>query len=229
MKDISIVIPCLNEERTLAYCIEKAKQGIASTHLVGEIIVADNGSTDRSVDIAQKYATRVVHVSEKGYGNALRHGIAAAEGMYVMMADADGSYDFAAIAPLVSKLKDEHFDIVIGNRFKGGIAPGAMPFWNRYFGTPFISFVGNVLYGTKLGDYNGGLRGGKKAALETLHLSSGGMEFASEMIVVAAKKGLRIAEVPVTLAKDGRNGKPHLRPIRDGLRHLKLLVTYRLW
>jgi glycosyltransferase involved in cell wall biosynthesis len=226
MIEISIVIPCLNESKTLATCIEKAKRGIAATGLSSEIIVADNGSTDDSIAIAKKLAVTVVHVDKKGYGSAIRGGIQAAQGSYIIMADADGSYDFSAIAPFIQKLKNEGFDLVIGNRFKGGIEPGAMPFWNRYLGTPVISWIGNMMYGTHIGDYNGGLRGGTKSAFNELNLSSSGMELASEMIVAAATKGMRITEIPITLSKDGRDRKPHLRPVRDGLRHLKLLVSY---
>jgi glycosyltransferase involved in cell wall biosynthesis len=228
MIELTVLMPCLDEAKTLAGCIEKAQQGISATGLLGEIIIADNGSTDTSATIALEHGARVVHIPHKGYGNAIRGGIAAAQGTYIIMADADGSYDFSALSPFISKLKFENFDIVIGNRFlqKNAIACGAMPFWNRYFGTPFITLLGNTLYGTELGDYNGGLRGGTKAAFEKLELQSSGMELASEMIVAAAKKNMRITEVPITLAKDGRDRKPHLRPIRDGLRHLTLIFKY---
>lgn len=223
--ELSIIMPCLNEARTLPLCLAKA-QGFLQEHgIEGEIIVADNGSTDDSVALAQEIGVRVVHVAEKGYGAALAGGIAAAKGRFVIMGDADDSYDFSAIGPMLQVLR-EGAQLVVGNRFKGGIKPGAMPLQNRYLGNPVLSFIGRLFFKIPLRDFHCGLRGFDRAALLALDLKTTGMEYASEMIVRAALYGLRIAEVPVTLYPDGRDRKPHLHPWRDGWRHLRFLLLY---
>lgn len=223
--ELSIVLPCLNEARTLPVCLEKARQFLKTQSVHGEIIVADNGSTDGSAELAKTLGARVVPVAEKGYGAALAGGIAAAKGRYVIMGDADDSYDFLNLMPLLEKLR-EGIQLVVGNRFKGGIAPDAMPFLNRYFGNPFLSFIGRLFFKIPLRDFHCGLRGFSREALLSLGLQTKGMEYASEMIVRAALMELSIAEVPVTLSKDGRDRRPHLHPWRDGWRHLRFLLIY---
>ena len=224
-KGLSIVMPCLNEAKTLPVCIEKAKKYLQTSNLEGEIIIADNGSTDGSVEVAESLGARVVPVISKGYGSALRGGIAAAEYEYVIMADADDSYDFLNLQPFVDKL-DEGYDLVMGNRFKGGIEPGAMPWSHQYIGNPVLSGIGRVFYKTKIGDFHCGQRGFRKESILKLGLCTTGMEFASEMVVKAVMYGLKIAEVPCKLYPDGRDRAPHLRSIPDGLRHLKFLLVY---
>lgn len=218
-------MPCLNEARTLAVCIKKAQGFLARHGVRGEIIVADNGSDDGSAAIAAAHNARVVNVAEKGYGAALAGGIAAANGRYVIMGDADDSYDFGALMPILARLR-EGSDMVVGNRFKGGIAPRAMPFLNRYLGNPVLSALGRLFFKIPLGDFHCGLRGFRRDAVIGLDLRTIGMEYASEMIVRAALHGLKIAEVPVTLSPDGRGRKPHLHPWRDGWRHLRFLLLY---
>jgi len=223
--ELSIVMPCLNEARTLPICVAKAKAFLESNRVNGEIIVADNGSTDGSIDIARKAGARVMAVTEKGYGAALAGGIAAAQGRFVIMGDSDDSYDFTALMPILEKLRDG-YELVIGNRFKGGIAKGAMPLLNRYVGNPVLSTLGKIFFKIPLGDFHCGLRGFDRAAMQRVELVTTGMEYASEMIVRSALHGLRIAEVPVTLSPDGRGRKPHLHPWRDGWRHLRFLLLY---
>jgi len=223
--ELSIVMPCLNEARTLTICVQKAKSFLEHNRVKGEIIVADNGSTDGSQDIARKAGARVVEVTEKGYGAALAGGIAAAEGRFVIMGDSDDSYDFTALLPILEKLREGN-ELVIGNRFKGGIAKGAMPWMNRYIGNPVLSALGKLFFKIPIGDFHCGLRGFNRAAITRLELVTTGMEYASEMIVRAALHGLRIAQVPVTLSPDGRGRKPHLHPWRDGWRHLRFLLLY---
>ncbi len=210
-------MPCLNEAETLATCIQKAQQAIERGGLAAEIIVADNGSTDGSQVIAKELGARVVPVARKGYGSALIGGIDAARGRYVVMGDADDSYDFTAIAPLIDKLRDG-CELVVGNRFKGGIEPGAMPWSHRWVGNPVLTMISRIFFHTPVGDAHCGLRGFRKDAYEQMRLRATGMEFASEMVIKASLKRMRIAEVPVTLRPDGRSRPPHLRTWRDGWR-----------
>jgi glycosyltransferase involved in cell wall biosynthesis len=230
--DLSIVMPCLNEEETLAKCIEKARAGIERSGLHGEIIVADNGSTDRSAEIARQLGARIVPVAEKGYGSALRGGIEAASGKWIIMGDADGSYDFSAIGEFLSKLK-EGCDLVMGCRLKNGggtILPGAMPWKNRWIGNPILSFIGQLFFNSCIHDFHCGLRGFTKEAFQQMALKTTGMEFASEMVMKAMFKSLRIGEVPITLHPDGRSRPPHLKPWRDGWRHLRFMLIFSpLW
>ena len=222
--ELSIVMPCLNESRTLAACIKKAQLFLEAYDVSGEVIIADNGSTDGSIEIAQNLKARVVTVSAPGYGAALAAGIEAAEGKYVIMGDSDESYDFSALFPFVEKLR-AGYDLVMGNRFKGGIAPGAMPLMHRYFGNPFLTTVGRLFFSCReCGDFYCGLRAFRKEAVGKLKLQSHGMEFALEMVVKAQMHGLRITEVPITLAPDGRGRPPHLRWYRDGWRSLRFYL-----
>ncbi|MCM1188855.1 MAG: glycosyltransferase family 2 protein [bacterium] len=222
---ITILMPCLNEEKTLPGCIRKAKSFLTNSNYDGEVLVSDNGSTDRSVQIAKEAGARVIHVPTRGYGSALWGGILAAEGDYIIMGDADESYDFSALQPFIEKL-DAGYELVMGNRFKGGIKPGAMPFLHRYIGNPLLSGLGRIFYKTNVGDFHCGLRAFKRDSIRELNLCTTGMEFASEMVVKAVLFGLKIAEVPVTLSPDGRDRAPHLRSFRDGWRHLKFLLLY---
>ncbi|HEX6159373.1 MAG TPA: glycosyltransferase family 2 protein, partial [Thermoanaerobaculia bacterium] len=202
-------MPCLNEAETLAACIRKARSMFAAHDVRGEVVVADNGSTDGSQEIARSEGARVVDVTEKGYGNALRGGITAARGRFVIMADADDSYDFAGSFPLVATLR-EGFDLVMGNRFRGGIERGAMPPLHRYLGNPVLTAIGRLFFRSPVRDFHCGLRGFTKAAFERMELRTTGMEFASEMVVKATLHKMRIAEVPTTLSPDGRSRPPHL-------------------
>lgn len=223
--ELSIVIPCLNEAETLAACITKAQRSIAQLKIAGEAIVADNGSTDGSQEIARLHSARVVDVAAKGYGSALMGGIAAARGKYVIMGDADDSYDFASLGPFVEKLRSG-YDLVMGNRFLGGVAPGAMPPLHRYLGNPVLTTIGRLFFHSPCRDFHCGLRGFKRDAILRLGLRTTGMEFASEMVVKATMQDLRIAEVPTTLSPAGRTRPPHLRSWRDGWRHLRFLLLY---
>src|SRR6266481_6814077 len=222
--EVSIVMPCLNEARTLAACIRKAQFFLKEHGIAGEVIVADNGSTDGSIEIAQNLKARVVPVSTPGYGAALAAGIEAAKGKYVIMGDSDASYDFSALLPFVEKLR-AGYDLVMGNRFKGHIAPGAMPLTHRYFGNPFLTAVGRLFFSCKVcGDFYCGLRGFRKEAVRQLKLQSHGMEFALEMVVKARMHELRITEVPITLSPDGRGRPSHLRWYKDGWRSLRFYL-----
>lgn len=223
--ELTILMPCLNEAETLETCIRKALGYLESSGVVGEVVIADNGSTDGSQAIAASLGARVVPVAEKGYGSALIGGIAAARGRFVIMADADDSYDFSALAPFVAKLR-EGYQLVMGNRFKGGIAPGAMPPLHRYLGNPVLSGVGSLFFRPGVSDFHCGLRGFDREAILGLGLRTSGMEFASEMVVKASLAKLRIAEVPTTLSKDGRSRPPHLRSWHDGWRHLRFLLIF---
>ena len=225
MKELTILMPCLNEAETLAACIAKAQGFLDRTGIDGEVLIADNGSTDGSQAIAESLGARVVAVPRKGYGAALGAGIAAAEGRYVIMGDSDDSYDFSRLDGFVATLR-AGADLVMGNRFAGGIAPGAMPLLHRYLGNPVLSTIGRVLYRTPVRDFHCGLRGFNRAAILNLRLDTPGMEFASEMVIRSTLAGLRIEEVPTTLSKDGRSRPPHLKSWRDGWRHLKLLLTF---
>jgi glycosyltransferase involved in cell wall biosynthesis len=223
--ELSIVMPCLNEAETLVTCIEKAKRFLASSGIAGEIIVADNGSTDGSQELARRAGARVVPVPERGYGSALIGGIEAARGEFVIMGDADDSYDFSNLDAFVNSLRGGA-DLVMGNRFKGGIRPGAMPFLHQYLGNPVLSWLGRLFFKSKIGDFHCGLRGFCREAILGLDLHTTGMEFASEMIVKASLNGLKVAEVPTILYPDGRSRPPHLRTWSDGWRHLRFLLMY---
>lgn len=223
--ELSIVMPCLNEAETLATCIQKAQEMLNKHKIVGEIIIADNGSTDDSPKIANRLGARVIYISEKGYGNALMGGINAAHGKYIIMGDADDSYDFTDLSPFIKMLRND-YDLVMGNRFKGGIKRGAMPLLHKYIGNPILTGIGRLFFRSPCGDFHCGLRGFKKDAIMQLNLRSTGMEFASELVVKATLLGLRICEVPTTLSPDGRNRPPHLRSWHDGWRHLRFLLLY---
>jgi len=223
--EVSVVIPCLNESATLATCIKQAQGAIDQLGIRGEIVVADNGSTDGSQQIAADLGARIVTVERRGYGAALQGGIAASRGRYVLMGDADQSYDFTQLGAFLSKLR-EGFDLVMGNRFQGGIQPGAMPPLHRYLGNPVLTAVGRLFFKSPVGDFHCGLRAFRKEAIERLQLRTLGMEFASEMVVKATRFGLCLTEIPTTLAPDGRNRPPHLRTWRDGWRHLRFLLLY---
>jgi glycosyltransferase involved in cell wall biosynthesis len=223
--ELSIVMPCLNEAETLAACIGKAQRFLKTYNINGEIVVADNGSTDGSLEMAESYQARVVRVREPGYGSALIGGIEAAHGTYVVMGDADASYDFFNLMPFLEKMR-AGYDLVMGNRFQGGIKPGAMPFLHRYLGNPVLSVIGRLFFSSPVGDFHCGLRAFRKEAIQRLNLQTTGMEFASEMVVKATLNKLRICEVPTTLSPDGRSRKPHLRTWRDGWRHLRFLLLY---
>ncbi|MDQ3118693.1 MAG: glycosyltransferase family 2 protein [Verrucomicrobiota bacterium] len=223
--ELSIVMPCLNEARTLARCIRRAQEFLTGHGISGEVIVADNGSTDGSVDIARELNVRVVLVNRPGYGSALAGGIEAAAGKYVIMGDSDLSYDFSALLPFVQKLR-EGYDLVMGNRYQGGISRGAMPLLHRYFGNPFLTALGRLFFACDdCGDFYCGLRGFRKQAVRGLELQSQGMEFALEMVVKAELHGLRITEVPIVLSPDGRDRAPHLRRYRDGWRSLRFYLV----
>ncbi len=221
--ELTILMPCLNEAETVATCIEKARGFLTRTGIHGEIIVADNGSTDGSQAFANAAGARIVNVATRGYGSAIIGGIRAAKGRYVIMADADDSYDFGQLDSLIDRLRRGD-KLVMGNRFAGGIKPGAMPPLHRYLGNPVLSFIGRLLFRSPIGDFHCGLRGFDRQAILGLNLSSPGMEFASEMIVKATLAGLTISDVPTVLSPDGRTRPPHLRSWRDGWRHLRFLL-----
>jgi len=223
--ELTILMPCLNEAETLGTCIGKALAFLRHAGVAGEVLVADNGSTDGSRSVAEAMGARVVHVTARGYGAALRGGIAAARGRYIVMGDADDSYDFGGLDAFLTELRNGA-DLVMGNRFKGGIAAKAMPFLHRRLGNPLLSFIGRLLFGVPVHDFHCGLRGFNTDAIRALDLRTPGMEFASELVVRSALEGLKIVEVPTTLSKDGRSRPPHLRTWRDGWRHLKFLLTY---
>ena len=223
--EVSIVMPCLNEAATLASCIRKAQTAIAKDGLAAEIIVADNGSTDASPTIARALGARLVVAEQRGYGAALQAGIAAARGQYVIIGDADDSYDFSAIGPFVAMLR-QGSDLVMGNRFRGGIDKGAMRWSHRFIGNPVLTAIGRFLFGIRIGDFHCGLRAFRKDAYERMGLRTAGMEFASEMVIKAGLKRMRMDEVPIVLHKDGRNRPPHLRTWRDGWRHLRFMLLF---
>lgn len=223
--ELSVVMPCLNEESTLPACIAAAQRGIAQAQVAGEIVIADNGSTDASREVAARLGARVVQVRERGYGSAVRGGIAAARGRFIIMGDADSSYDFSALEPMLEELR-AGADLVMGNRFSGRIEPGAMPWKNRYIGNPALSLIGRLLFGARVGDFHCGLRGLTRELFERLDLRATGMELASEMVIKASIHGGVIAEVPITLHPDGRSRAPHLRPWRDGWRHLRFMLLF---
>src|SRR5580704_6991304 len=223
--DVSVVIPCLNEANSLAICIDKAVSAFRNAGLSGEVVVADNGSNDGSVVIAEQHGARVIHVAERGYGAALRAGIAASRGPYIIMGDADDSYDFTDVPRFVEKLR-EGFDVVMGNRFRGGIKPGAMPPLHKYFGNPGLTALLNTLFHVGIGDSYCGMRGFTRALYDRLDVRSSGMEFALEMIIKSAQIGARITEIPIILWPDKRGRAPHLRSFRDGWRSLRFMLLY---
>lgn len=222
---VSVVMPCLNEAETVARCVAEARAALEGSGLDGEVVVADNGSTDGSQALAAAAGARVVAVPERGYGAALAGGVAAARGTYVVMGDADFSYDFGAVPDFVETL-EAGADLVMGSRFKGRIEDGAMPPLHRWLGNPVLSGLGRLFFRTDVSDFHCGLRGFRRAALDKLDLRTTGMEYASEMVVKAALFGLTIREVPVTLRRDGRSRSPHLNTWRDGWRHLRFLLLY---
>lgn len=223
--ELSVVMPCLNEEETVETCISKARRAIEDLNLCAEIIIADNGSTDRSGELARKAGAKVVPVRSRGYGSALMGGIEAASGKYIIMGDADDSYDFGHIPRFLSALRSGA-DVVIGNRFKGGVQPGAMPFLHRYLGNPMLTGVGRLFFGGTCGDFCCGMRALSKEAYERMDLRTTGMEFATEMIVKANLLGMNVVEVPTTLSPDGRSHPPHMRRWRDGWRTLRFFLLY---
>ena len=225
---LTLLMPCLNEAETLARCIEKARLGLQRAGVPGEILIADNGSTDGSQAIAEKAGARVVSVKAKGYGSALIGGVRAAAGDWILMGDADDSYDFSDITGFVEKFQAGD-ELIMGCRLPvggGTIAPGAMPWKNRWIGNPVLSFIGRLFYKCPAHDFHAGMRGFTKAAFEKMDLQTTGMEFASEMVIKSTLKGLRISEVPITLHKDGRSRPPHLKPWRDGWRHLRFMLLF---
>ena len=223
--ELTVLMPCLNEAETVGACIDKACRFLAVAGISGEVLIADNGSTDGSQQIAEKFGARVVPIADRGYGAALNGGIQVARGRYVIMGDADDSYDFSALMPFVERLRSG-VDVVMGNRFKGGIALGAMPTLHKYLGNPVLSFVGRLFFHLDVGDFHCGLRGFDRDRVRALNLRTTGMEFASEMVVRAALADYRIEEVPTTLQRAGRSRRPHLRTWRDGWRHLSFLLIY---
>jgi glycosyltransferase involved in cell wall biosynthesis len=223
--ELSVVMPCLNEAETLAICIQKARTALLQAGIAGEVIVADNGSTDGSQEIAEQTGARLVRVEKKGYGSALRGGISAARGRFVVMADADNSYDLNDIPRFVERLRSGA-DLVMGNRFLGGIKPKAMPSLHRYLGNPVLTGIGKLFFHSPCGDFHCGMRGFRKSAYEQMRLCTTGMEFASEMVVKASLFNMSITEVPTSLSPDGRSRPPHLRTWRDGWRHLRFLLLY---
>jgi glycosyltransferase involved in cell wall biosynthesis len=223
--ELTILMPCLNEAETLAVCIDKAQGYLKRSGVVGEVLIADNGSTDGSQQIARDHGARVVDIAEKGYGSALMGGIEAAHDTYVIMGDADDSYDFSSLDGFVERLRAGD-ELVMGNRFRGGIEPGAMPPLHKYLGNPVLSWIGRVLFRSPIKDFHCGLRGFRRQSMLDLHLQTTGMEFASEVVVKSTLGGLRVSEVPTTLKKDGRSRPPHLRSWRDGWRHLRFLLIF---
>jgi len=223
--ELSIVLPCLNEERTVGECVAQAKLFLQTNKIIGEVIVADNGSTDASVEIARSKGANIIFVKTKGYGNALRGGFKAANGKYIIMADADESYDLLNLMPFVEKLR-AGYDLVMGNRFKGGIQKGAMPWHHQYIGNPVLSFIGRLFFKSPARDFHCGLRGFTKAAIKKIDLQTTGMELASEIVIKAAILKMKVCEVPTILVPDGRDRPPHLRSFRDGWRHLRFLLMY---
>ena len=221
--EVSVIIPCLNEAKTLAVCVDKARVALSDIGVVGEVVVSDNGSKDGSVEIAEQHGARVIHASIKGYGSALRAGIANAHGELIILGDADGSHDFAEIGRFVAKWR-EGFDFIVGNRFEGEIKEGAMSWHHRHFGTPALTAILNLFFGARVRDINCGMRAMTRNLATQLDFRTNGMEFASESLIKAARAGARIAEVPITMWPDQRGRPPHLRSFRDGWRHLRLIM-----
>ncbi|HUI73585.1 MAG TPA: glycosyltransferase family 2 protein [Candidatus Acidoferrum sp.] len=222
---VSVVIPCLNEANSIGICVTKAREAICRAGMAGEVLVADNGSTDGSREIAEQAGAQVVRVAQKGYGSALRAGICASRGEFIVMADADDSYDFAEVPRFVEAWR-KGFDVVMGNRFRGGIKPGAMPWHHRYIGNPGLTALLNIFFRAGIGDSHCGMRGFTRAIYNRMDLRSSGMEFASEFVIKATQLGARITEIPITLWPDKRGRPPHLRSFRDGWRHLRFMLLY---
>jgi glycosyltransferase involved in cell wall biosynthesis len=224
--EVTVLMPCLNEAETIEACVKKAVRCLDELGVAGEVLVSDNGSTDGSRELAEANGARVVDAPMRGYGSALLAGIEAARGRYVIMADADDSYDLSNLGPFIERLRAGN-DVVMGNRFKGGIAPGAMPPLHRYLGNPVLSRIGRILFGLRgVGDFHCGIRGFNRDRIRALGLCMPGMEFASELVVRAALAGYSVVEVPTTLQPDGRSRRPHLRTWRDGWRHLRFLLVF---
>lgn len=223
--ELTVLMPCLNEERTVGRCVGAAGRFLEAAGISGEIVIADNGSSDGSVQAAVAAGARVVHAGTPGYGAALMAGVRAAQGRFVIMGDADDSYDFSRLEQYVERLR-AGADLVMGNRFMGGVAAGAMPALHRYLGNPVLSFIGRLFFRVDIGDFHCGLRGFSRDSILRLGLVSPGMEFASEMVAKAALAGIKIEEVPTTLRPDGRDRRPHLRTWRDGWRHLRFLLLF---
>lgn len=222
--ELTILMPCLNESRSLAWCLKEGETYVKTNGISAEIVVADNGSTDESPRIARECGARVVTVAEKGYGNALIAGIRESRGKYIIMGDCDGSYDFSQCGFILEKLR-EGYGLVVGNRYQGGIEKGAMPFWHRYFGVPLLSLMGRWRYQVEIGDFHCGIRGFDRRKALSLNLQCGGMEFATELIGKFAKSGEKVCQVPVRLRRDLRGGPSHLRAIPDGWRHVRLMLS----
>ncbi len=219
-------MPCLNEEKTIKKCINEAKKFLSENRINGEILIVDNGSTDKSLKLIKKSKVRLINCPDKGYGNALRYGINNSYGKYIIMGDSDASYDFYHLNDFIKYL-EEDYDLVMGNRFKGKIDKGAMPFLNRYIGNPILSKFGKIMFPCNINDFHSGLRAFKKDKIIDLNLKSTGMEFASEMVIECVKNKYKTIEVPINLMNNGLNRKPHLRPFRDGLRHVKLIMKLK--
>jgi len=226
---ISVVIPCLNEEKTISTCVKKCVDSFSKLQIEGEVIVVDNGSSDNSASLAQREGAKVISCVEKGYGSAIRCGFEVAQGEYVLMADADNSYDFNAIPDFYNEIIKTNSDMVIGSRLKGRIHKGAMPFLHRYLGTPVLTLILNILYGTKISDSQCGMRMFKKDSLTKIEFKMPGMEFASELLIGFSQAKMKISEIPIEFFKDGRGRKGHLRPWADGKRHLSLLLIERFF
>lgn len=223
MKELTILIPCLNEKETIGQVVDEANKFLKDNQIYGEILVVDNGSNDGSIEIIRNKEVRVINVKEKGYGIALIEGTKAANSKYVIMGDADYSYNLYDVMEILEKLQ-EGYDLVVGNRLNNNMEKGAMPFLHRYLGTPIISMIGNSIYGIGIKDFNSGLRGYDREKLENLNLTSLGFEYATEMLIKAKKNHLKLIEVDIKFRKDKRNKKPHLRPLRDSIRHLRVLA-----
>jgi glycosyltransferase involved in cell wall biosynthesis len=223
--EVSVVIPCLNEANSIGICVSKAINAFQAVNLRGEVVVADNGSTDGSIEIAERLGARVVRVEARGYGSALRAGITAARGAFIVMGDADDSYDFSEVPRFVETWRQGN-DVVMGNRFRGEIKPGAMPWHHKYFGNPVLSTLLNLFFRAGMGDSHCGMRGFSRAVYDRMDLRSTGMEFASEFVIKATQLGAKMAEIPITLWPDKRGRPPHLRSFRDGWRHLRFMLLY---
>ncbi len=223
--EVSVVIPCLNEANSLGFCIEKARKSFETSGIRGEVVVADNGSTDGSLEVAEQCGARVIRVSARGYGNALRAGIAAARGRFIIMGDGDDSYDFSAVPQFVAKWR-EGYDVVMGNRFRGGIEPGAMPWSHKYIGNPGLTAVMNLFFKTGIGDCLCGLRGFTREIHDRIDVRTSGMEWGPEFVIKAAKAGARMTEIPIVLWPDKRGRRPHLKTISDGWRNLRFMLLF---
>ncbi len=223
--EVSVVIPCLNEANSVAHCVDKARKAFEAAGLCGEVVVADNGSTDGSIQIAEEHGARVIRVAERGYGAALRAGIAGSRGPFIIMGDADDSYDFSDVPRFVEMYR-QGYDVIMGNRFRGKIKPGAMPWHHKYIGNPGLTALLNLFFHARIGDSHCGMRGFTRAIYNRMDLRSTGMEFASEFVIKAAQLGARMTEIPITLWADKRSRPPHLRSFRDGWRHLRFMLSF---